>query len=70
MKERSMSDPKLLIDKIKALPPDHLPEVEDFVDSIAAQAQNRALGRAAVAASAPAFAEVWNNPEDDVYDEL
>jgi hypothetical protein len=28
------------------------------------------LTRAAAAASAPAFAEVWNNPEDDVYDAL
>ena len=32
--------------------------------------QERALARAAAAASAPAFAEVWNNPEDDVYDAL
>ena len=63
-----MSDPKSLIDKIKALPPDHLPEVEAFVDDITAHAQSRALSRASAAASAPAFAEVWNNPEDDVYD--
>jgi hypothetical protein len=32
--------------------------------------QERALSRAAAVASAPAFAEVWNNPEDDVYDAL
>ena len=30
--------------------------------------QEQALTRAAAAASAPAFAEIWNNPEDDVYD--
>jgi hypothetical protein len=65
-----MSDPKTLIDKIKALPPDHLPEVEEFVDLVAARAQSRALVRAAAAASAPAFDKVWNNPDDDAYDEL
>jgi hypothetical protein len=32
--------------------------------------QERALTQAAAAASAPAFAQVWNNPEDDVYDAL
>lgn len=65
-----MSNPESLIDKIKALPPDHLPEVEDFVDFIAARAQSRALIRAAAATSAPAFDKVWNNPEDDAYDAL
>lgn len=65
-----MSDPKSLIDKIKALPPQHISEVEDFVDFIAARAQNRALIRAASATSAPAFDEVGNNPEDDAYDAL
>jgi hypothetical protein len=34
------------------------------------RSQERALTRAATAASAPAFAEIWNNPEDDVYDAL
>jgi len=65
-----MSNPQSLIDKIKALPPDHLSEVEDFVDFIVARAQNRALTRAAAAVSAPAFDKVWNNPEDDAYDAL
>jgi hypothetical protein len=31
---------------------------------------DRVLVRAAAAASTAAFAEVWNNPEDDVYDAL
>jgi hypothetical protein len=30
----------------------------------------RALTRAAAATSEPAFAAIWNNPEDDVYDAL
>jgi hypothetical protein len=46
-------------------------------DAIRAQLKNapeaereRALIRGAAEASAPAFAAVWSNPEDDVYDAL
>jgi hypothetical protein len=70
-KEFLMSaDPQSLIEKIKALPPDRIVEVEDFVDFIAAREQERILTRAAAAASEPAFAKVWENPDDDVYDAL
>jgi hypothetical protein len=63
-------DTQALFDKIQALPPERIAEVEDFVDFIAARAQDRALTRAASAASAASFAKVWENPEDDVYDAL
>jgi hypothetical protein len=62
-----------LIEKIQRLPPDRLAEVEDFIDFIAQRAArdtDRQLARAAAAASVPAFAKVWDNPEDDVYDKL
>ena len=62
--------PKTLIDKISALPLDRIAEIEDFVDFIGQREKVRSLSRAAAAASAPAFAAVWNNPEDDVYDAL
>jgi hypothetical protein len=65
-----MSNPQSLIEKIQALPDERIVEVEDFVDFIAARAQDRALSRAATAASAPSFAKIWNNPDDDVYDAL
>ncbi len=65
-----MSNPKSLIEKIKALPDEHIVEVEDFVDFIAARAQDRALTRAAAVASAPTFAKIWNNQDDDAYDAL
>jgi hypothetical protein len=65
-----MSYPQSLIEKIKALPTERLDEIEDFVDFIAARAQGRALTRAVTRASAPAFAKVWNNPDDDAYDAL
>ena len=36
----------------------------------AAREQERTLTRAASAASTPAFAAIWNNPDDDAYDAL
>jgi hypothetical protein len=61
---------RMLIDKIQALPSDRIAEVEDFVDFISLREQDRTYTRAAMAASAPAFAAVWHNPEDDAYDAL
>jgi hypothetical protein len=61
--------PDYLIEKIGRLPPERVAEVEDFVDFIAQRDTDRQLARAANAASEPAFAKVWSNPEDDVYDQ-
>ena len=62
--------PEALIHKISALPVERIAKVEDFVDFIGQREQEQSLSRAATAASAPAFAAVWNNPEDDVYDAI
>ncbi len=59
-----------LIEKLQTLPPERLAEVEDFVDFLRLREQQHALTRAAADASVPAFAAVWNNPEDDAYDAL
>ena len=59
---------KTLIEKIEALPAERIAEIEDFVDFIRLREQERSLTRAAAAASAPAFATIWSNPEDDIYD--
>ena len=64
------TNPKALIDKISALPTERIAEVEDFVDFIGQREQGRSLVRAAAVNSAPAFAAIWNNLEDDVYDAL
>jgi len=64
------ADSKTLIEKIEALPAERIAEIEDFVDFIRLREQERALTRAAAATSAGAFAEIWSNPEDDVYDAL
>jgi len=65
-----LPDPETLIEKIKALPPERLDEVEDFVDFIASRAQERSLTRAAAATSSAVFGKIWSNPDDDVYDAL
>ena len=65
-----MPDTQALMERIQALPPERIAEVEDFVAFIAAREQERSLTRAATAASAPSFAAIWNNPEDDAYDAI
>jgi hypothetical protein len=55
-----------LSEKIQTLTSDQLAEVEEFVESL------RMSGaiRPSDGLSEPAFAAIWNNPEDDVYDAL
>jgi len=60
---------KELIEKIKALPPDEIAEVVDVVDFLA-QRDDRVLVEAASKMSEPAFAAVWDNPDDAEYDNL
>lgn len=59
-----------LLEKIRALPPDKLVEVEDFVDFLHARDDDRRLSQAAAKTSEAAFAKVWDNPEDAAYDAL
>ncbi len=63
-------DFQALAEKIAALPVERIAEVEDFVDFLRLRDQSRALSRAASAVSTPAFAAVWDNPEDAAYDAL
>ncbi len=59
-----------LIEKISALPVERIAEIEDFVDFLRTRDADRAMSRASLAGSEPAFAAVWSNPEDDAYDAL
>lgn len=59
-----------LLAKLKDLPPRRLAEVEDFVDFLRTREDGRALIRAARNVAAPAFARIWDNDEDAVYDGL
>jgi hypothetical protein len=56
-----------LIEKIQSLPPDKVAVVEDFVDFLG-QRDNRRLTQAATKLSEKAFAKVWDNPDDALYD--
>ncbi|HSU06593.1 MAG TPA: hypothetical protein VLI93_13550 [Acetobacteraceae bacterium] len=57
------ADAQALIAKIQTLPPDRQAGVEDFVDFIRLREQERALACDTAAASAPAFAAIWSNPD-------
>ena len=59
-----------LAEKLDALSPEQISAVDEFVEFLRVRGQDRALTQAAIAASEPAFAAVWNNPEDDVYDAI
>lgn len=59
-----------LIDKIRALPPERVAEVEDFVDFLRQRNVDRRLTQAATKLSEGSFKKVWDNPEDSDYDKL
>ena len=59
-----------LIEKIRALPPEKVAEVEDFVDFLRLRDEDRRLARAATKLSESAFGQVWDNSADADYDRL
>lgn len=63
-------DPQALFKKLKALPPERMAEVEDFVDFLRTRDGERPAVRAASRAAEPAFTKVWDNDDDAVYDKL
>jgi hypothetical protein len=58
-----------LIRKIRALPPEKVAEVEDFVEFLS-QREDRQLTAAAAKLAETALRKVWNNPADAGYDHL
>ena len=61
-----------IIRKLALLTPEHRAEAEDFIDFLR-QRQSRsndALARDFTYASEKSFAEVWDNEEDAIYDDL
>lgn len=64
-----MQASEILMEKIKILPPQSVAEVIDFVDFLT-QKEEKKLIQAAGKLSEDAFAKVWDNDEDAVYDEL
>lgn len=71
MKETRTAEPEnTLIEKIQSLSPERVAEVEDFVDFLRQRDDDARLVREAEKLSEDAFAEVWDNPDDEAYDEL
>lgn len=66
----SARNDRVLIEKLKGLPPQRRAEVEDFVDFLCNRETEQLLTRSAAEASDPAFKAVWNNPDDAEYDRL
>jgi hypothetical protein len=59
-----------LLQKIRSLPADKIAEIEDFVDFVRYKNEDLQLSRAAAKLSEATFHGVWDNPEDDAYDNL
>ncbi len=59
-----------LLEKIAALPPEMLAEVEDFVDILLRKDDEHLLRLATMKLSEPAFAEIWDNDVDAAYDRV
>jgi hypothetical protein len=59
-----------LIEKLEALPPERIAEVEDFIDFLKSRSTDRRLTQAASQTAEPSFGRVWDNPDDAVYDQL
>jgi hypothetical protein len=64
------SNEQQLIEKIRALPLSQRIEVEDFVDFLNQRRDDRQMVLSATQLSEPAFARIWDNPEDAAYDDL
>lgn len=60
-----------LLEKLRHLAPEQVEEVEHFVDVLKQrQADERRLSHAVSQLAEPAFARVWDNPDDADYDRL
>jgi hypothetical protein len=63
-------DEQKIIEKIRALSLSQKIEVEDFIDFLNQRRDDRQMVLAATKLSEPAFARIWDNPEDAAYDDL
>ena len=61
---------EVLLEKIRALPPEKVTEVEDFVDFLRQRNEDRQLSRAISRLAETSFQQVWDNEDDADYDRL
>ena len=59
-----------VVQKLEALAPNRIDEVEDFIDFLSQRDTDQQLTQAAMAASESTLNEIWNNDDDAEYDQL
>ncbi|NKC12562.1 MAG: toxin-antitoxin system, antitoxin component, Xre family protein [Gammaproteobacteria bacterium] len=59
-----------VVQKLQALTPNRINEVEDFIDFLSLRDSNGQLTQAVMAASEAALNTVWDNADDAEYDKL
>ena len=59
-----------VVQKLEALAPNRINEVEDFIDFLSQRDTDKQLTQAAIAASEPTLNAIWNNDDDAEYDQL
>lgn len=59
-----------VVQKLEALAPNRIDEVEDFIDFLSQRDTDQQLTQAAMAASESTLSTIWNNDDDAEYDQL
>ena len=59
-----------VVQKLEALAPNRIDEVEDFIDFLSQRDTDQQLTHAAMAASELTLSAIWNNDDDAEYDQL
>lgn len=59
-----------LIHKIRSLSSEKIAFLEDFLDFLMEKEKDAGLVHAANRLSEETFSDIWNNPEDEIYDRL
>ena len=59
-----------VVQKLEALAPNRIDEVEDFIDFLSQRDTDKQLTQAAMAASEPILNAIWSNDDDAEYDQL
>ena len=59
-----------VVQKLQALTPNRINEVEDFIDFLSQRDRDRQLTQEAMTASEPTLNTVWDNADDAEYDKL
>ena len=59
-----------VVQKLEALAPNSIDEVEEFIDFLSQRDTDQQLTQAAMAASEPILNAIWSNDDDAEYDQL